>query len=355
MANTTTSVNMGYPIPVVSTDPGPDYAVHINECLTTIDAHDHTSGNGVLITPSAININTALPFGGNNATQLRTAAFNLQGSPITGSASTDVGCIYFAGVDLYANDGAGNTVRITQTGGVAGSPGSISNLASPASASYVSASGKFVWQRGVTLAADIDCRSVLLRNTGASSNALTLNPPSSMASNFSLTLPNVSSATSFMALDSSGNMSAFTPTAQGITRAMMAAVGQFASNASGAFNTSSGTFGSVTNLSGTLTTTGRPVMLFLQPSGSGASRFFAINTAGDIATMQVRLLRNGSTVLAQTQVSINASTNNAEIDTADIQYLDIVSAGTYTWSIEAKLVTGTNSGVEHFQLVGYEL
>lgn len=50
MANTTTSPNMGMPVPVVGTDPGPDWANNINACLSIIDSHNHSTGQGAPVT-----------------------------------------------------------------------------------------------------------------------------------------------------------------------------------------------------------------------------------------------------------------------------------------------------------------
>jgi hypothetical protein len=46
MPNTTTSPFMGMPVPVVGVDPGPDWANDNNSCLSIIDSHNHTTGNG---------------------------------------------------------------------------------------------------------------------------------------------------------------------------------------------------------------------------------------------------------------------------------------------------------------------
>jgi hypothetical protein len=49
MPNTTTSPLMGMPVPVVGTDPGPDWANNLNACLSIIDGHNHTTGEGAPI------------------------------------------------------------------------------------------------------------------------------------------------------------------------------------------------------------------------------------------------------------------------------------------------------------------
>src|SRR5271165_3668054 len=121
---------MNLPIPVPGTDPGPDYANNINAAFTILDGHTHSPGSGVQIGVSGLNINGDLPFNNHNATLLRSTRYQVQGS--TFSVAADVGALYVTGVDLYYRDISGNNVRITQSGNVAGTPGSIANLNSPA-------------------------------------------------------------------------------------------------------------------------------------------------------------------------------------------------------------------------------
>lgn len=215
---TTISANMSLPVPVVGNEPGPTYASDINQCMTTIDAHNHSTGSGVPITPSGITISSDLPFGGNNATLLRSVRFSSQSSVLV--AAADVGCLYESGADLYFNDGNGTSIRITQSGGVVGTPGSISGLASPASATYVSGTKTFVWQSDVNTPANMDFGSIILRNISASSNGMTLNPPAAMGSNFAITFPTLPGSQSFMTLDAAGALA--TPAIYPLTNAGIA-------------------------------------------------------------------------------------------------------------------------------------
>lgn len=221
MSNTISSPNMSLPVPVVGVDPGPDWADDLNSCLTLIDQHDHSSGNGVQITPSGLNISSDLTIGGNNLTNIKSTRFSAQGSPLAGAS--DLGCAYVSGVDLYYNDVNGNQIRLTQSGSIVGTSGSISGLVSPASASYSAGSATFVWQSGVNTAANLDARNVLLRNATASSNALTLSPPLAMGSNFTVTLPSIPGSQSFLSIDTSGNITGYAAVANGITGSMIAA------------------------------------------------------------------------------------------------------------------------------------
>lgn len=194
--------NMTLLLPVVGGTPGPDYALDINQNMSVLDQHDHTAGSGVPITPAAININSNLSFSNNFATSLAGLTLSAQGS-------APVNTIYESGVDLYFVDGLGNNIRITQSGGIAGSPGSIANLVSPASASYVAGSKTFVWQSDTNIAANMDAGSLLLRNlTPNSTFALTLQPPTALSSNYSLTLPTLPPGQQIMTLDATGAISA---------------------------------------------------------------------------------------------------------------------------------------------------
>src|SRR5579859_5246417 len=131
MPNTSTTPNMNLVVPTVGVDPGPDYATNINNDLALIDSHTHAAGSGVPITPAAININSNLSFGNYSATNLQATQFTAQ------TALSTLGAIYVIGVDLYYNDGNGNVIRITQSGSVTGSTGTITGLPSgTASASY---------------------------------------------------------------------------------------------------------------------------------------------------------------------------------------------------------------------------
>ena len=335
------SPNMDLPVPVVSTTPGPEYAVNVNDCLTTIDAHDHTTGSGVPITPAALNINATVPFGGNNATQLRTARFNAQGAPLTGSASADINCIYFAGVDMYANDGSGNTVRITQSGGVAGSPGSISNLTAPASAAYVAVSQTFVWQSGASTPANIDGASYIYRNLSVNSKGLTLSPPNAMAADYSLTLPAVPASTSFMTLTNGGVMGASIATTQGITKAMLVAPGQQISGTSGNFVSASASYVDVSNLTVTITTTGRPVLLMLMSAGS-LSRISASNSSNGSALGRYQILRDASTISNCKFGQDPAASSANETAFPPMTHLDVPGSGTYTYKVQTLVEAGTS-------------
>lgn len=202
MANTYSSQYMSLQIPSVGLDPGPQWATDLNQCIVGIDQHNHSAGSGVQITPSGLNINADLSIGANNLTNAR----SLRLSPILATTTTDLACLYVIGADLYYRDTAGNPIRVTQSGAIAISGASgFSGLAAPASASY--SSSTFVFQSNVNVAGNLDGASLVLRNNTALSKGYTINPPSAMAANYSLTLPLTPAAQSVMFIDNTGAMS----------------------------------------------------------------------------------------------------------------------------------------------------
>ena len=205
MADYSISPNMNLPVPTVGIAPGPGWATNIDASLGIIDSHNHSSGQGVQINPNGININSDLLFGNNNATVVRSVNFNAQTSTL--SLSTDIGCIYVSGVDLYYNDENGNVIRITQSGSVSGSSGTITGLPSgTASAAY--SAGTFTFQAATSTPATISVGPLILANSIANSKNITLSPNSSIAANYNFTFPAaLPAALNYTTLDNSGNFS----------------------------------------------------------------------------------------------------------------------------------------------------
>lgn len=207
------SPNMGLPVPAVGVTTGPAYANDINSSLAIIDAHDHSPGNGVPITPAGLNINSDLTCSDHNLTNIRAARFFTQGAPLAASGA-DLRELYVSGAELYYNDGAGNQVKITQSGSVTGSAGTISGLPSgTASAAFVAANGTFQFLQATSTPANMDAATYVLRYPGSypspTGNFIALQAPSSLATGFSLTLPPTLPGTlgSWQTSDTSGNQS----------------------------------------------------------------------------------------------------------------------------------------------------
>ncbi len=188
---------MNLVVSTIGTDSGLLWEQNLNASLTIIDGHNHTSGSGVPIPPSGININSDLTFGGNQATNLKAVLFTNQTSLAT------VNALYVVAGDLYYNDPTG-AVQITLAGAVNATTSGISS----GTASAAFSSGVLVVNSAANTPANIQVGSVLLGNNSAGSHFLTLAPPAAMAADFTLTLPSIPASQKIMTLDASGNIAA---------------------------------------------------------------------------------------------------------------------------------------------------
>lgn len=179
------SPNMGLNIPVVSTTTGPQYAQDVNSSLSKLDAHNHTSGQGVQVPSAGININANLPM--NNHGLLNASIINLASQALPPASGT----VYRNNDDLYYVDGTGANVRITQGGAVAVS-GAVGFSGLPfgtASASYNNLTQTFIFQSATNTSANVDCGSVILREVVSSANGVTLASPLALAGNYTMYMP----------------------------------------------------------------------------------------------------------------------------------------------------------------------
>jgi hypothetical protein len=142
------------------------------------------------------------------------------------------------------------------------------------------------------------------------------------------------------------------------TEAKVTAAGGIAfSLSSGSSSNTTSTFADVANLSVTITTTGRPVMLMVQPTAASAS--LSCNAATNEATCEFQMLRNGSVIGGNKMRNfVGASTSNSpQFPTGMMNMVDTPAAGTYTYRVQQKNLGGAGSFslVEFAALVAYEL
>lgn len=367
---------MSLVIPTVSAALSPDWASDLNASLTILDSHSHVSGSGVQITPAAININSDLSWNNAyNAIGLRSLRLFPSGSAL--SAASDLGCLYVAGVDLYYNDSNGNQIRITQSSSVAGSAGTITGLPSgSASAAFQSASGTFQFQQATSTAANVDVGTVVVRYPGSyptpSGNYIALEAPTSLASGYALTLPALPGQTNVMTLTAAGVIASVTFDSVGSTMTSTGAnaVAATRTRATGAstegiggvpVSSSSSSFGMastipavVTGVNITLTTSGRPVMVMCQPDGTAPGLFSCDNLVNP-PEIDVYLYRD-TTNIAFFRFGLQSTTQYIIFPPSAVQFVDVVAAGTYTYSLKVALsVSGGTVFVTNVKMVAFEL
>lgn len=354
MAGESYSPNMNLVLPGVGVTAGPVYANDLNQSLNILDQHNHAPGSGVQITPDGLNINSNFTMNNNNIIAIKSLRLQDQVSALSGGS--DLGCMYRVADDLYYNDGLGNQIRLTQSGSVAGTSGSIANLVSPASATFVSLSSTIVFQSDVNTAASLDAGSILLRNITASSKALTLSPPAAMASDYSITLPSLPSSQKIMTLDASGNMSAAYVTATSdiavssnsiiintgaVTYDKMSSTANFSSvniPGGGVINAAINTDYEVTSPGHRpqITTNGRPVLL--QFTGGDFSQTHSVSVVPSYSSFTIKIYRNGTLISISSARSGDtgiASGNNPSlfVPAGSFNIVDYPPAGLQEYSV----------------------
>lgn len=359
---------MQLPIPVVGQEPGPDYAKDINTALTLLDNHNHTSGSGVQITPAGINVNTSLTM--NNNSLINVGAVTLTAQTTTPASIS----LYALANDLYFIDGTGAQIRITQSGSVAGSSGTITGLPSgTASASF--ASSTFTFQSATATAANIDGASYTLRNNTASSFGLTLSPPNAMGANYTLVLPppNPGASIQVMTLDPAGNMNSVSYDTVGqnmssvganalrasTTKTAMATatLGNMLVTAScGSFSTPNTSPFPISNFSGSLVTSGKPIVVMVQDDGTGSS-YYAYTATGGTPLYNFILTITGAASITRS-IQVGAGSVGARFPASSLNFvIPNLPAGTSVITLSAQVAGGTGGTifVNNCVLIAYEL
>jgi hypothetical protein len=378
----TTSPNMQLPVPSVGQEPGPQYAFDVNSCFSLIDSHNHSLGKGIPINPSGLNINADLTFQNNQATNLLTTQYTAESLPTTTRQAISVAPVSTTN-ELWYTDSNGVSTQITTNGVVNATAAAIPGE------SYVA--GTFIWTQTQsslpTTPANFDIGSITIRpNTAATTRGITISPPTLIGPTpYALILPLLPSGTSFLTLDNSGNIVAGTSTTGGITgtniasatitgsnvasntisRTNLTAVGQQVSSNVTSFSTANSSPVAVSGATVTITTTGRPVMLMLISSSAnpvaGSEIFLSANTSSSETLVgQICFLRGATQIVTQSFGGgiFTSTSNNVIVPPSSFNYLDVIAAGTYTYSVSA-LVTSTSGvptiNIKNIQLVAYEL
>lgn len=110
------TTNMGLLKPTPGVTIGPSWATMINTMFEVIDAHDHTPGKGVRITPAGMSVNTDLGFQSNKAKDLRQTQYTQQSGSLSGPS--EAGSVYNCGGNLCWTNSSGVVVQVTSGGSV---------------------------------------------------------------------------------------------------------------------------------------------------------------------------------------------------------------------------------------------
>lgn len=143
-----------------------------------------------------------------------------------------------------------------------------------------------------------------------------------------------------------------------ITAEALPALGQQVSESSGNYTNGSG-LADVTNLSCSITTTGRPVFIALIPDGSSNASYLAVTDASGTADGVLTIDRGGSNIALFNLNFTDAGGTGEQAATiikpvGCVKYVDVVGAGVYTYKLRSAGETGTLS-VAYCKLVVFEM
>lgn len=399
MSTTSTlSPNMELTLPIINLTPDPAWAQDLLLDLNTIDSHNHIPGSGVQVPTAGININANLPFNNFSLTNLSSVDFIGQGSTLTipSSIYTFNGNLYYtnaSGVPVQIT--SGSSVNVSGTGGFQGD-----YITSNAVAYFNNTANLYFYTNSSGIYSAIQGSSQILTNPLG--NSVTLEPDASLATNLTLVLPSaLPSVTTPVTLSSGGLLSTSLITTsfispQAVTAAKIAnntitstqiangtiTATQIANNTITAtqlaalnIQTSPGGGASITTTSSSLTFTGnalsitsvagRSIMVILQSAGGAFASYIGAqaNSAGNNASMQLVIQRNGST-LVRYDLGVNSSFFNntppaIRAPLSSCYFVDTTATGigtTYTYAVYIAVTQSNNTAeINNASLVVYEI
>jgi len=374
---TTTTPNMSLILPTPTLEAGPLYATELNTAFTSVDSHDHTTGKGIKVPSAGININADLSFNNKNATSLMSSRYQDQVTPLVGIS--DLGCLYIAGGNLYYNNGIGQAIQITAGAALnASSIGGIGGdyITSGASEYYTNAVETFFFTQAANTVAFLASGDISIYQSLLTGYAVTLKPSVSMAASFDLYLPPAAPATTrVVSMDSTGHLltgvSGAIVTADigdsQVTDAKRAALNYQISSSCGTFSDSSAGWVDVTNLTVTITTVGRPVMLLCQSdgtsnSGTSTSAGFGSAVTGSSSESFIRIVDNtAATVYSEQRIQCDASAASpaiwvppSSVSVVDFSAVGVSGSKTYKVQVASNNVS-TTVYAYYMKLVAYEV
>lgn len=377
----TTYMSLDLPVVGPAGTAGPDWATMLNAALTLIDSHNHLSGKGDSIPIGGIVINEDINVNSYNVKTVRSLRMNNNAAAL--ALATDLGCVYQSGGNLYFNNASGTPVQITSGAGLnLSSVGTIGGDygTAPASVIYTASALAYSFFSSSGVPGYLNAGPVSIYDPTAGGKRIQLKAASGLAADFALTLPtsygtsgqiitadglgacNFGQASSAGIADSAIIASKIATDAVetakikngNVTRAKLEAVGQQLSSTSAGENIVSGTLVDVTNLSVTITTTGRPVYITLIAADADLANIVIAGSVANIfATMA--LLRD-STEIKKDEMGpavARGASYYLKMAPGRLSHIDIVGAGTYTYKVQA--ATSGTVTFSNVKLLAYEL
>lgn len=112
---------MNLDLPTVSVTLSPDWGNKLNNALSLVDGHDHSSLKGKKVPTSGLNINADLSLNSFSLFSALSLKFDSQASALSGTSYAS--SLSVAGGNLYYTNSAGTAIQITSGGSVIAAPG----------------------------------------------------------------------------------------------------------------------------------------------------------------------------------------------------------------------------------------
>jgi len=354
-----TTPNMNLTLPVVSQTPGPTWASEINADLTIIDSHNH-AGVGALVPVAGLDIDSDLSLATHALTDATKVVLLNQVSNSTANS------VYQSGGNLYWMNNASQPVLITSGNALAvGSTGNIGGLPDGlAAVNYddLVFAYRFLDSAGANaglVAGPVVCNRLTV-------DSVTLDTPVGVGTYQLTVASSLPANTSFLTCTSVGQIG-YTSQTNGITRPMLAVVGQQVSTFT------ANTVASAPNnmlLPVTITTTGRPVFVgFTNAVGDAQANTISLTDtvgAGYVnATVAVEItsaspppgFTAGYYLKNKISGDVSATLSPLQVPASSINGIVALPAGDYTMQCVLTFLTAT--GTPQFSMTGslfaYEL
>lgn len=146
-----------------------------------------------------------------------------------------------------------------------------------------------------------------------------------------------------------------------VTQAKRAALGQQLSSSSSTFASTSTSIVDVTNLTVTITTTGRPVFVGLIQDASANAGFVEASREAETSSSSFYFYRDGSNIAASTLLSNTFNSGGysfVAVPSSSYYTIDAPASGSHTYKFRCKVnISGFNaaSSVFYTKLIAYEL
>lgn len=408
----TTTPNMNLVLPTVGVTNGTTAANEINAAFAKVDRHNHTSGQGVPVPVAGLNINAPLSFY-NNALGTNFAATNLLATQYAAQsgtlAATNLNSFYSVNGDAWWLNGSGTNVQLTAGGSLSASSfggwNGIPSGTANADFGNVTAS-TFSLLKATNTYGPLGVGPVAIHDTAANvTTSVSLQSPVGLAGSYSWIFPAaLPGATKILTIASNGQIgdtydvdgstlaisgSSLQVKAGGITttqingsagitggqiasatitgsniaattvaRTNLVAVGQLVTSANTGQTIAANTQTPLTNLSGTLTTNGRPVMVFLEPTTTSESFINCSGASGGICAggPEFISLYRDNVQIFEMAYSQNVMTSATSSGTQPgLLYLDTPNASTHTYRVDGRVGSTGSLYVQNYKLVAYEL